>query len=75
MTGAIPHFRDPSGLTVRERRAEIVAILSRGVGRYLSDLPAASSSDQDPDAESLETSLNQLDAGGHQSVYAGDEYT
>jgi hypothetical protein len=75
MRTSFPHFRDPSALTVRERRAEIVEILSRGVGRYLSDLPALPKSDLGTCVESAESSLNQLDAGAHQSVYAGDENT
>ena len=66
-------FRDPSTLTVRERRAEIVGILSRGVGRYLSDLPALPKSDLGTSVEIAETSLIQLDVKEGESVYAADE--
>ena len=66
-------FQDPSALTAQVRRAEIVEILSRGVQRYLVDLPAFLSSAPGTSVESAETSLNQLDAGVHQSVYAADE--
>lgn len=73
MRTSFPYFRDPSALTVQERRAEIVEILSRGVGRYLSDLPALPKSASGTSVESAETSLNQLDALGTESVYAADE--
>jgi hypothetical protein len=73
MRVSLPGFREPSTLSPEERRAEIVGILSRGVGRYLSDLPALPKSGPGTDEQSAETSRNQLDAGAHQSVYAADE--
>jgi hypothetical protein len=75
MRVSLPGFRAPAALSPGERRAEIVEILSRGVGRYLSDLPALPKSGPGTGQQSAESSLNQLDAGAHQSVYAVDENT
>lgn len=66
-------FRDPGVLTVRERHAEIVDILSRGLGRYVAELPASRANDPDSIEEVAEASENQLDARAQQSVHAPDE--
>ncbi|MEE4209550.1 MAG: hypothetical protein V2I43_09820 [Parvularcula sp.] len=68
-------FRSPAEMTLKERRAEIVALLSRGLGRYVAERPAVPQTVQSDSEESSETSLNQLDALGTESLYAADENT
>jgi hypothetical protein len=75
MRSFIPKFRDPSALTVRERHAEIVDILSRGLGRYAAELPVSRASDLGTTDDAPEVSQNQLDAHVKQSVYAPDGNT
>lgn len=68
-------FQAPERMTPPERRTEIIVLLSRGLVRFVADLPKRSQRPSPTTDKSLETSLNQLDAGAHQSVYAGDENT
>jgi hypothetical protein len=68
-------FRDPGALTVRERHAEIVDILSRGLGHYAAELPGSRASGLEPTEDAAEVSQNQLDAHAQQSVYAPDGNT
>lgn len=75
MRSFIPKFRDPSALTVRERHAEIVDILSRGLGRYAVELPASGASGPGTTDDATEVSQNQLDTHAQQSVYASDGNT
>ncbi len=63
-------FRDPGVMTPPERFSEITAILSRGLGRYVDDLPACSNHVSEADEESAKVALIQLDKDAPESVHA-----
>lgn len=66
-------FRPPEAMSPQERFAEVVAILARGLGRYVDDLPAGSQMVDDAPEESAKVLLNQLDKDGKESVHDCDE--
>ena len=63
-------FRDPGVMTPQERFAEIATILSRGLGRYVDDLPACSHRMSKVGEESAKVALIQLDKDAPESVHA-----
>jgi len=63
-------FRDPGVMTPPERFAEIAAILSRGLGRYVDALPVRSYHVSEAGEESAKVALIQLDKDAQQSVHA-----
>ena len=63
-------FRDPGVMTPQERFAEIATILSRGLGRYVDDLPACSNHVCAAGEESAKVALIQLDKDAPESVHA-----
>ena len=65
-------FRNPAAMTPQERRAEMVAILSCGLSRFVAEKPVVSPV-SNAEQKSCEMSLNQLDPFAVQSVYAVDE--
>lgn len=66
-------FRDPGIMGPQERFAEVLAILARGLGRYVDDLPTVSQPEGGSSEESAKVALNQLDVTGIESVGVSDE--
>ena len=66
-------FRDPGIMKPQERFAEVLAILARGLGRYVDDLPTVSQPEGGSSEESAKVALNQLDESETKSVSVRDE--